>query len=247
MRRVGSRPVDATVWLRANRESGRPSRRAILDWTLVQLYELLFAGEYATGEVLSEVEVSTRLQVSRTPVRLAFQQLTSDGLLINSEETGKTRVAAFGVDDIQELYEIRGVLEGLAHREAAGRISEEGMAELDELLQQMLAGGETGEMELAADIRFHEVICQAAGRHRLVTILRRMWLQTFALVRQLDLGHIYPDRAEIVRVHDDHAAILTALRKGDAAASEQAVIEHLRRAQHSLLRAVATSQQTPLA
>jgi DNA-binding GntR family transcriptional regulator len=213
---------------------------------LVQLYERLFAGEYAVGDVLSEVEVAARLQVSRTPVRLAFQQLAADGLVINSDETGKTRVAAFGVDDIRELYTIRGVLEGLAHREAAGRISDEGMAELAELLQEMRTAGETGEMSLAADIRFHELICEAAGMDRVVNILRKMWLQTFALVRQLDLGHVYPDKAEIGRVHDDHAAILVALRAGDPAASEKAVMEHLERAQGSLLSAVATRKATPL-
>jgi DNA-binding GntR family transcriptional regulator len=73
-----------------------------------------------------------------------------------------------------------------------------------------------------------------------------MWLQTFALVRQLDLGHVYPDKAEIGRVHDDHAAILVALRAGDPAASEKAVMEHLERAQGSLLSAVATRKATPL-
>ena len=172
-------------------------------------------------------------------MRLAFQQLAADGLLINSDGTGKTRVASFGVDDIRELYSIRAVLEGLAHREAAGKISDEGMVELDELLQQMLEAGETGEMRLAADIRFHQVICEAAGMDRLVNILRKMWFQTFALVRQLDLGHVYPDKAEVRRVHDDHAAILEALRRGDPAGSEKAVIEHLQRAQNSLLEAVA--------
>ncbi len=234
--------MDASAWLRPDGAGARPSRRALLDWTLVQLYELLFAGEYATGDVLSEVEVAARLNVSRTPVRLAFQQLAADGLLVNSDGTGKTRVATFGVDDIRELYSIRGVLEGLAHREAAGKISDDRMAELAGLLAQLHVAGETGEMSLAADIRFHEVICEAAGMDRVLTILRKMWLQTFALVHQLDLGHVYPDKGEIGRVHDDHAAILAALRAGDPAASEAAVIAHLQRARDSLLSAVAATQ-----
>jgi DNA-binding GntR family transcriptional regulator len=216
----------------------------LLDWTLVQLYELLFSGQYATGDVLSEVEVAARLRVSRTPVRLAFQQLAADGLLSSDDGTGKTRVATFGVDDIRELYSIRGVLEGLAHREAAGKISDERMAELAGLLEQMQAAGETGKMSLAADIRFHEVVCEASGMDRVVNILRKMWLQTFALVHQLDLGQVYPDKGEIGRVHDDHAAILAALRTGDPGTSEQAVIQHLRRAQDSLLSAVAASRPT---
>jgi DNA-binding GntR family transcriptional regulator len=216
----------------------------LLDWTLVQLYELLFAGTYATGEVLSEVEVAARLNVSRTPVRLAFQQLMADGLISKEDGTGKTRVATFGVDDIRELYSIRSVLEGLAHREAAGKIPDERMVELAELLEQMRAAGESGQMSLAADVRFHELVCEAAGMERVVSILRRMWLQTFALVRQLDLDHVYPDTGEVRRVHDDHAAILAALRKGDPAASEGAVITHLERARDRLLAAVAANQPT---
>jgi DNA-binding GntR family transcriptional regulator len=239
MLRVGSRVVDASAWLRPENGHERPSRRALADWTLEQIYELFFAGEFTTGDVISEVEIAARLQVSRTPVRLAFQQLEAEGLVINNDETGKKRVATFGVDDIQELYSIRSVLEGLAHREAAGKITPERMDELVGLLAEMKAASVTGEVSLGADFRFHEIICEAAAMNRVLGILRKMWLQTYALVRQLDLGHIYPDKAEIGRVHEDHRKILAALRKGDPAASEQAATRHLQRARDSLLSAAA--------
>jgi DNA-binding GntR family transcriptional regulator len=228
--------MDSPPWLPGEAGRARPSRRALADWTLEQVYELLFSGEFGT-EVISEVEIASRLEVSRTPVRLAVQQLEAEGLVITSVDNGKKRFATFGINDIDELYSIRSVLEGLAHKRATGKLSPERMDELEQLLAQMKRAARTGEMTLAADIRFHEVICEAAGMARLLSIVRKMWLQTFALVRQLDLGNIYPDKAEIGRVHDDHAAILAALRKGDPAAAERAAIKHLQRARDALLDA----------
>jgi DNA-binding GntR family transcriptional regulator len=234
--------VDAAAWSNPLSGGGRPSRRAVADWTLEQIYELLFAGEFATGDAVSEVEIAARLQVSRTPVRLAFQQLEADGLLTNNGETGKKRIATFGVRDIQEIYTIRSVLEGLAHREAARKAGPEQLKQLDVLLTQMDKAARKGQMDLASDIRFHEIICEAAGMPRLLSTLRKIWLQTYALVRQLDVGHVYPDRAEVAQVHHDHAAILEALRKGDPAAAEEAAISHLQRARDALLSAAASHE-----
>jgi DNA-binding GntR family transcriptional regulator len=232
--------MDAASWIRAGEPQGRPSRRAVAEWTLEQIYELLFSEEYNPGDAISELDVAARLRVSRSPVRVAFRQLEDDGLLLNHGETGKKTVVKFGVEDIEELYSIRAELEGLAHREAAGRIGPAQLREVAELLAQMSASlSGKHEANLAADFQFHEVVCQAAGLPRLLRILRRLWLQTFALVRQLDLAGVYPDTDEVGRVYHDHAAILAALREGDATACERAVVRHLLRARDSLLSAAA--------
>jgi DNA-binding GntR family transcriptional regulator len=231
--------MDARAWIRPESAQGRPSRRALADWTLEQMYELLFSGQFASGDAISELEVAARLQVSRSPVRLAFQQLETDGLVVNDEKTGKKKFVTFGIEDIQELYTIRSVLEGLAHREAAGKTTPQDLEELQGLLEKMSEAPRTGKAGLDADFRFHEIICEASGMARAVAILRSMWLQTYALVRQLEAGKVYPDKIEMHRVHDDHAAILQALRVRDPVAAEQAAIRHLERARDSLLNAAA--------
>jgi DNA-binding GntR family transcriptional regulator len=233
------------AWIRPESAQGRPSRRALQDWTLEQMYEMLLSGEFANGHAVSELEVAARLQVSRSPVRLAFQQMEADGLVVNDEKTGKKKFVTFDVQDIYELYSIRSVLEGLACRKAADNTTPRDLKELQGLLEEMNDATRTGKASLDADFRFHEIACEASGMTRAVAILRRMWLQTYALVRQLDLGKVYPDKTEIRRVHDDHAAILQALRARDPVAAEQAAIRHLERARDSLLSATATETEKP--
>src|SRR5215475_6828143 len=91
--------------------------------TLLTLRELLLKGEFRPGERLSELALVARLGVSRTPIRLALDRLSHEGLLTPSPSGGFV-VREFTLDDIWDAIETRGVLEGAAARLAAERISD---------------------------------------------------------------------------------------------------------------------------
>lgn len=95
---------------------------------LLKLRELLLQGEFSSGERLSELALVSRLNVSRTPIRLALERLAHEGLLEPSA-SGGFLVRAFTIDDVWDAIEMRGVLEGTAARLAAERLGDE--AELD--------------------------------------------------------------------------------------------------------------------
>src|SRR5437588_7318449 len=98
--------------------------------TLLRLREMLFKGEFQRGERLSELPLVARLGVSRTPIRLALQRLSHEGLL-EASRSGGFVVRQFTVDAVWDALEVRGVLEGTAARLAAERI--ESVRELDTL------------------------------------------------------------------------------------------------------------------
>src|SRR5438093_79098 len=79
------------------------------------LRELVFSGEFAPGERLSEVELAERLGVSRTPLRMALMTLAHEGLLEPLSRRGFV-VRAFSRADVTDAIELRGVLEGTAAR-----------------------------------------------------------------------------------------------------------------------------------
>src|SRR4030095_16430400 len=92
--------------------------------TLLRLREMLFKGEFRRGERLSELPLSARLGVSRTPIRLALERLAHEGLL----EVWRSVcfvVREFTVDSVWDAIEVRGVLEGTATRLAAERLEDD--------------------------------------------------------------------------------------------------------------------------
>ncbi|MDQ1124297.1 GntR family transcriptional regulator [Microbacterium trichothecenolyticum] len=86
----------------------------------VTLLDEIQTGALPPGTVLAEVEQSTRLGVSRTPLREALRRLASDGLVAQASPR-VTVVAGIDVDDIRDLFEVRRALEAEAARLAALR------------------------------------------------------------------------------------------------------------------------------
>jgi GntR family transcriptional regulator of vanillate catabolism len=97
---------------------------------LLGIRECLLRGEFSRGERISEVGISERLQMSRTPVRMALERLAHLGLL-DTGAKGGFFVRGFTIADVRDAIEIRAVLEGTAARLAAERLSSD--SELDHL------------------------------------------------------------------------------------------------------------------
>ncbi|MGH2382785.1 MAG: GntR family transcriptional regulator [Candidatus Limnocylindria bacterium] len=223
-------------------ETAKPGRRALADWTVSRLYEMIFSGELQAGSPLGEVEITELLGVSRSPIRDALRQLEESGLVEVVPTSGRRVVRRFDVSDVYELYTIRVELESLSVRHAAERITASQIRHLEALLTAMnkaktMAHKPAGR-DFEADFRFHEAVCRASGLDRLHRILSGLWLQTRALLRHLDAAGIYPTANELDQVVDDHAQVLNALRAHDAAAAERAISDHLRVRRDHLVEAV---------
>ena len=95
-----------------------------------RLRELILRGEFKAGERISELPLVALLGMSRTPIRLALERLSHEGLL-EPNPTGGFVVKGFTLDDLWDSIEVRGTLEGLAARLAAERLSDP--SELDAL------------------------------------------------------------------------------------------------------------------
>lgn len=144
---------------------------------LAELRKLIASGELAAGERIVEIPTAERLQVSRMPVRIALRTLEQEGLLC---KTGRGyRVRAVTREDIAGAVEVRGVLEGLAARQAAERgLSAEARATLEECLAEgdrLFANGQVLLEELERyqrmNMRFHRAIIEASGNPAIAVAL----------------------------------------------------------------------------
>jgi GntR family transcriptional regulator of vanillate catabolism len=98
-------------------ESGSQSKR-----TLGTLREMVLQGAFRPGERLSELMLAARLGASRTPIRLALERLSQEGLLEPIPGAGFT-VKTYSVAEIYDAIALRATLEGMAANLACERIS----------------------------------------------------------------------------------------------------------------------------
>ncbi len=223
-------------------EHERPSRRAIAAWTTDALYRAIFSGEVPVGATLVESELTEMLKVSRSPVREALRELELNRLVVINPVNGQRVVAAFGAEDVGELYALRATLERLAHERAAERLEPKDVAALESALADMFAADvatSSGRAEhFQADFRFHEAVAQAAQMPRLLASLRPLWIQTRALLRQLDAAGVYSDGGEVAQAREDHRGILNALLAGDSDGAAVRAVRHLESRANVLVAAV---------
>lgn len=208
--------------LRASDRAYLALRDEIIDWRL------------APGSVLGEVEQSTRLGVSRTPVREAFARLTADGLVAAQAGRGLV-VTDLSTENIRELFEVRQALEAQAARLAAVR--HEGDA-FERLEQEFLGVGELlehddPERHAYYDLvrRFDDAIDEAVRNPYLVSSLQG--LRTH-LVRVRRLARDNPSR--LVAAAAEHLLIVQAIVARDPELAAQATNIHLHHALASALK-----------
>lgn len=136
------------------------------DEALNCLQSAIIEGDLAPGEKIGEVELCDRFNLTRGPLREALGRLESRGLLVRKPHAGVKVVSVSG-DELLELYQIREVMEGLAAKQAAERMSDQEVADLQALLdghERMVAraGGQAYYQD-EGDYDFH--FCIVTGSH----------------------------------------------------------------------------------
>lgn len=208
----------------------RPDRNAVADWTLTKLHEMIFNAELRPGDVLTELDLTKRLGVSRSPVRDALRELEYSGLIDVDEVNGRRSLRAFSEDDIAESYDLRTELEALVARWAARSATPSQLDTIRTSFERMkhVVISEPLDITLPVDFAFHRAIAVASGRPRPLHILAGVWIQHQALIRRMDrIGADPPTPEQRRQSIDDHERMCTAITSRDEAASEAAVRQHL--------------------
>ena len=189
--------------------------------------------ELAPGQRLYEPELAATLQVSRTPLREALRLLQAEDL-VDQLPTGGMVVRPLSAADIEELYGVRAVLEGLMAAEAARRMTNEDADSLTHLVDRnaRLVGHPGDAMRAGHD--FHLKIAEVAGHG---------WASR--LHEQVD-GHMSryrpftnESRQRRSDALDEHRAILVALVDRDVCAARDRAETHVLAARDVALDAIA--------
>jgi len=190
------------------------------------LRDLILEGQLPPGSRLVELELAQQFESSRTPVREALTRLSGEGLVSVDSARGMV-VREVDPAEAEEIFVIREVIEGLAGRLAAPRISEDGLTKLRVIMdtqRECLQDGDWPEL-MRANRRYHDVIYRASGNAHLLEMAGNL----HDLVRTFSMRcFANPERGQVVL--DEHERIAAALAAHDPDLAEAASKEHIARA-----------------
>lgn len=192
----------------------------------------ILSGEYVPQERLFETKISDEIGASRTPVREALHSLELEGLIECLPKVGYV-VKSISDQEVAEICEIRGLIEGLAARWAV----EKARGKLIEELKKNIVVSETKTTQGVAhafielDAQFHEIIARLSGSKRLLELAQT--LRNHML--RYRIQSIYATD-NVVRAIEGHKGILEALEKGEAEEINQAIRRHLEQSKKDILR-----------
>jgi DNA-binding GntR family transcriptional regulator len=189
-----------------------------------RLKDMIISGELKPQTRLVELQLAAEFGVSRTPVREALKRLTADTLVVADPVRGLV-VHEPEPEEIEDVYLVRDVLEGLATRLAAQRIRPEELTRMRAILDSMRQALERGDTAhvVNANMAFHDIVYRAAGNATLSRLARDL----SDLVRRFS-SQAFNSGPRASTVFDDHEAILRALEQHDPEAAAAASTRHLK-------------------
>ena len=208
-------------------QKGNNSRQKAYE--LIQ--KMILQMEVKPGEVVTEISLSERLGIGRTPVREALKRLEQEGLITTSNR--RKRVYVLTVKEVEEIFDIKVFLEGKVARMAARNRTEKDRKLLVKTFQAMMDIAETEVTEgkeeeeklkewIEADHKLHAALFHIAGNKKIEHIIESLNLQW----QRMRIG-IFMLEGRIKKSALEHEVFVNAVIDGKPEEAEAAMVVHL--------------------
>jgi DNA-binding GntR family transcriptional regulator len=208
------------------------NKRTITAMVQERIRSAILAGDLAAGSRLDQARLAEQLHVSLVPVREAIHKLEGEGFVQVVPRRGAF-VTRTSIDDMEDLYNTRRLLEGEAAAIGALLLTDNDIRALDEPMQIMdkalVQHDYAAFME--ANRRFHFIIYGAAGSRYLMDMIRMLW----ELAERYRYRYVFlRDRGEVIQ--EEHRRILECARRRDSRGLRKAIVDHMSHTQDGLKR-----------
>ena len=194
----------------------------LVDQVYDAIRKQILSGALNPGSPLRQEELAEHLGVSRQPVSHALVLLEREGLISDYGRKGKM-VAAIVPEQLRNLYQVRGAIDGLAAYLCAQRVDNQLTELLKKLIDQGTAASTSGSIqELAlADIAFHRTLYERSGNPEITRLADQSWSHMVRSMHQvLENQEIRPS------IWDDHHRIAEAIINGDPDLARKRATDH---------------------
>jgi DNA-binding GntR family transcriptional regulator len=200
------------------------SDRGLSNWVVSSLRESILNGHFEPGEKLDQDKIAAEFNVSRTPIREALKVLASEGFVEIQSYHGAF-IPRFSRQDVQDVYEVRSVIEYELVRLAVPLIPDEVLEHLKEILDQDAEAFQTGvdRKHLESDWEFHNTVANYCQNKILKEILDNL---NNRIIRVLSFA-LHQPGTHLHISHNEHMEILEAMRIRNANKAAQLMQAHL--------------------
>ena len=195
--------------------------------TFLILRDKILNEEYAKGQKLNEVTLAKELEISRTPIREALKQLELEGLVRSIPNKG-VYVIGFSARDIDDMFEIRLALEGLAIELAIDRMDEDHLNKIQEIFELMEFYTMKDDQKKIASlyIEYHDAIYQSTRSQYFAQLLKDINYYVSVTSRH---SISQPERLDTAL--EEHKAIFEAILNKDKKSAREMIKRHIRSTQ----------------
>jgi DNA-binding GntR family transcriptional regulator len=217
----------------------RKKKRLLREQVYNGIKDAIINGELQPGQRLIEEKLAEDMNTSRTPVREAIQKLEKEGLIYRLPRGGFA-VKGISEEEVEEVFGLRGVLEGYAGYLATTSVKEEELKALQDIIkleEASMKNMNTDEF-IRLDSEFHDVLYRAAKNTRLYSLLNDL------------RDYMYRYRVIILRYQrkpqlaiNDHKEMLAALKARNARQVEKLVRKHMTRGKDLIKKKIKQGQE----
>jgi|SRR5271157_524740 len=210
-----------------------------------KLRDAIIDGRLVAGQWLRQEALAQELGTSQLPIREAIRRLAAEGLAVRIPYKG-VQVVEFSPEDIVDMFNVRMTLESLAVRYATPLISTGELEEMKKNLDDAAHYTAPDQMEKrrTMNTEFHLRLCRASNHRYLIRQVEAMWVWFPSTMlyegmrRQESLS-----QKRLQRENQEHRAILSAVRRRDAALAEQITQRHIRNLSKELAEVLGISRK----
>lgn len=210
----------------------KPTQLAELAYAALR--DSILSGHLKPGDIVNEIPMARELGISRTPVREALLELSSQGLVEILPRRG-VRIKYFTEQDVHEVCEIRELIELGVVEKAAQSVTPFVHSKPEQALEQQREAVRIGDVPefLRADRLFHIELISLSGNRRLPKILQNL----------RDLIDVMAQQAltragRMEEVLSEHQAVVDSIKEGKVAEAKEALSHHLQKTKHAVLERI---------
>lgn len=205
------------------------------DYAYSNIKESIITGELKPGEPIVEKQLAQVLEISRTPLREALHRLELEELVVR-QMNGRLKVAFISVQEVKEIFSVRGKLEGLVIAHATENATDKDIDYLQTILEMIKKSFEEGQIEeiLYYGSEFHSFIYELSKNKTAVKILYQLNDHINRYRRMISNHNI--DRFE--KSISEHEQMIKCMKENDVESAQLAMEYHIKASMDTVISSI---------